>query len=119
MRVVAHPEDSLQMACVRWFDYQHHALSWALFHVPNGGRRDPREAARFKAMGVRPGVPDLLLLLPRGGHAYLAIELKAGRNTQTQSQKDYERHMTATGGLYVVVRSFEEFIDTIEKYLKQ
>lgn len=118
MIVKTHPEDRLQTACVRWFDYQHASLSWALFHVPNGGRRNPKEAARFKAMGVRPGVPDLLLLLPRGGNAYLAIELKAGKNTQTQAQKDYQRRMNANGGVYVIVRSIEDFIETIENYLK-
>ena len=59
-----HKEDDLQMACVRWFDLQFSVLSWALFHVPNGGFRNRHEAARFKAMGVRSGVPDLLLLIP-------------------------------------------------------
>lgn len=116
---MTHGEDTLQMACVRWFDYQHARDSWALFHVPNGGRRNPKEAARFKAMGVRAGVPDLMLLLPRHGYSYLAIELKYGKNTQTQAQKDYERRINANGGVYVVVRSIEEFVETIENYLNQ
>ena len=32
------------------------------WHVPNGGWRGKAEAARFKALGVRAGVPDLTLV---------------------------------------------------------
>ena len=114
-----HKEDDLQMACVRWFDLQFSVLSWALFHVPNGGFRNRHEAARFKAMGVRSGVPDLLLLIPCRKYNYLAIELKAGKNTQTPAQKLYEGHINANGGKYVVVRSVEQFIDEVKTYLRE
>lgn len=32
------------------------------FHVPNGGSRNAAEGARFKAIGVKAGVPDLMFL---------------------------------------------------------
>lgn len=32
-----------------------------MMHIPNGGYRKPSEAARFRALGVRAGVPDILL----------------------------------------------------------
>jgi hypothetical protein len=32
------------------------------FHVPNGGSRNAAEGARFKAIGVKAGVPDLIFL---------------------------------------------------------
>lgn len=116
---MTHPEDHLQTACVRWWDYAHPGIYWALFHVPNGGKRNAKEAARFKAMGVRPGVPDLLLILPRGGYSFLAVELKAGRNKQTERQVFYQAAIeTASKGKYAVVRSLDEFIDTIEDYLR-
>ena len=114
-----HEEDSLQIACVRWFDLQYHWLSWALFHVPNGGSRNRIEAAKFKAMGVRPGVPDLILILPRGGYHYLALELKVGKNKQTENQKWYQSKMTENGGKYVVIRSLDDFIETVNAYLHQ
>src|SRR5258708_7664463 len=43
-------------------------------HVPNGGRRNPREAARFKRMGVLAGASDLLLW--HRGNSF-ALELKS------------------------------------------
>lgn len=43
------------------------------FHCPNGGYRTFNEAANFKKMGVKAGVPDLAIVLD--GRAYW-IELK-------------------------------------------
>lgn len=114
-----HSEDTLQKSCVAWFDLQYQHLSWSLFHVPNGGKRNSVEAAKFKAMGVRPGVPDLMLVIPRGGYHYLALELKVGKNKQTENQKWYQSKMTENGGKYVVIRSLDDFIDTVNAYLHQ
>lgn len=119
--MMRHVEDTLQRSCVEWFGYQYPSLSWALFHVPNGGRRDPREAARFKGLGVRPGVPDLFLILPSGDGKfhYLALELKIGKNTQTDYQRQYEININRNGGRYVVIRSLDQFIEEIKNYLKK
>ena len=116
-RPQAHHEDSLQKACVAWFDHTHKGLSPYLHHSPNGGFRWRDEAAKFKAMGVRAGFPDLVLLIPRHGHPFLAIELKYGRNGQSPRQKAYQKALEAIGARYVVVRSLEEFRRVIEEYL--
>ncbi|MGH8415633.1 MAG: VRR-NUC domain-containing protein, partial [Gammaproteobacteria bacterium] len=47
-----------------------------LLHIPNGGKRAGREAARFKALGVKAGVSDYFLPLARAGYHGLWIELK-------------------------------------------
>lgn len=112
-----HNEDQLQKSCVAWFDLQYRHISWALFHVPNGGKRNSIEAAKLKAMGVRPGVPDLLLVIPRGGYNYLAMELKVGNNTQTANQRNYQTKMSENGGCYAVIRTIDEFIQTVNSYL--
>lgn len=114
-----HEEDNMQMACVRWFGLQFPGIAKLLHHSPNGGRRNAREAARFKAMGTRAGFPDLILLLPSadGRFRFLAIELKTKAGRQSEHQKDYERLITEHGGKYVVVRSVEEFIRVVTEYL--
>ena len=49
----------------------------ALLHaIPNGGKRSKSEAARMKAAGVKPGVPDMFLPVAREGCHGLYIELK-------------------------------------------
>lgn len=52
-------------------------LTQYLRHIPNGGNRNPREAARLRRMGVLPGTPDYLLPIPQGSWHGLWIELKA------------------------------------------
>lgn len=61
----------------------------ALLHaVPNGGERRPAVAAKLKAEGVRPGVPDLALPVRREPYVGLAIEMKAmdGRTSDAQDE---------------------------------
>lgn len=38
---------------------------WFCFHCPNGGGRSKAEAGILKAMGVLPGIPDLLIIGPQ------------------------------------------------------
>jgi hypothetical protein len=44
--------------------------------IPNGGKRDRIVAARLKREGVRPGFPDVIVMLPRQGAHALLIEFK-------------------------------------------
>jgi hypothetical protein len=55
------------------------------YHCPNGGLRDKREAAKLKAMGTTPGIPDLIILAD--GKTY-GLELKTidGRLSHEQRQ---------------------------------
>lgn len=113
-----HEEDDLQIACVTWFSLQFPGIAKLLHHSPNGGARSKVTGARFKAMGTRSGFPDLILLLPKEGYNYLAIELKTAIGRQAVSQKDYQRLMEEHGGKYVIVRSFEQFQEEIDNYIK-
>ena len=112
-----HIEDALQTACVTWFDLQYPSIAYLLHHSPNGGKRDAREAARFKRMGVRAGFPDLILLYPASGYNYLAIELKTKTGRQSPLQKQYEQLINAYGGKYVVCRSVDDFQREVKSFL--
>lgn len=112
-----HDEDDLQMACVRWFSYQHPRLAPLLHHSPNGGYRNTREAARFKAMGVRAGFPDLVLLVPTSSHPFLCIEMKTPKGRLSEHQEAYRDAVTAAGGRYEVVRDFDGFVALVDEYL--
>jgi hypothetical protein len=89
-----------------------------LHHSPNGGKRNAREAKRFKDMGTRPGFPDLILLYSASGYSYLAIEMKTPIGTQSDYQKDYQKLIEMTGAKYVICRSFDDFRREIKDYLK-
>ncbi len=111
-----HLEDDLQVVCVRWFDMQHNHLSHLLFHPANGGRRNAREAARFKKMGVRAGVSDLVLLVPAGSYHGLCVELKC-TTKQTAAQKEFQSKVESQGYRYAVIRNIESFMEVINEYL--
>lgn len=112
-----HLEDQLQKTAVRWFDYQYPQLRNRLHHSPNGGKRNQTEAAKFKAMGVRPGFPDLILLHPNQFYPFIGIELKTEKGRQSEHQKEYQKIFEEIGAKYIVVRSLDQFIEEIKKYL--
>ncbi len=112
-----HEEDDLQMQCVAWFRWQFPTLRRLLHHSPNGGRRDAREGARFKQMGVQAGFPDLILLVASNGSHGLFIELKTKVGRQSDSQKEYQSLVESQGYNYVVVRSLQQFTAVVKDYL--
>jgi hypothetical protein len=78
----SHIEDAEQINIVNWsklikLPFTNKKIFDHLIHIPNGGKRNPREAARLKRMGVRAGVSDLFLAWPSNGFGGLWIELKA------------------------------------------
>lgn len=114
-------EDEEQMAVVRWAEMQMGRwpdLEW-LFHIPNGGKRGKIEAARFKAMGVKAGVPDLFLPVPIGRYHGLFIEMKRREGGRLSGdQRKWIDGLKANG--YCVHRcdGHQEAIRVLEDYLR-
>lgn len=69
-------ESKEQIAFIERVTWLHPRLLCHVVAVPNGGLRSKFTAARLKKEGVRPGFPDLIVLLPRGGYHGLLIEMK-------------------------------------------
>lgn len=114
-------EDSHQKAIMQWVAYnlnKYPELKW-LHHSPNGGSRDKREGAKFKAMGVKRGFPDLILLVPRGKYYGLMIELKKLKGGVVSDEQDEWKNYLNSAGYYAsVCRGWQEAIAVIETYLK-
>jgi hypothetical protein len=84
-------------------------LVW--WHTPNGGRRNPIEAAIFNGLGVRAGVADLILL--RDGRAF-ALELKTERGRQTAAQMDFISEFRAAGGEASIANGLDQALRVLE-----
>ena len=114
-------EDTEQMGVIDWANWNTNRFPELklLFHVPNGGKRNAAEAARFKAMGVKAGVPDLCLPVARGGFAGFYIEMKYGKNKPTDNQKEWIAALKTQGYKVDVCWSGEEATRTLEAYLQQ
>lgn len=97
------PEEALQKAVAAYLD----AVlppEWRWFHVPNQrGTRKAWENKLLKAMGVKAGVPDIVLLGPDARVAF--IELKAGKGTLSADQKDWRDWIIGGPGDWFGARS--------------
>jgi len=111
-----HNESKLQINCVKWFSYQY--SDYVLLSIPNGGKRNIREAQIMKAEGLLAGAADLFLAKSNNKYFGLFIEMKFGKGKQTESQKLFEKNVTANGYQYLICRSFEEFMNVINNYIK-
>ena len=113
------PEHLAQAALFRWAGYQTKRLPELalLFSIPNGGLRNKVTAAKLKASGVKPGVPDICLPVARGEYHGLWIEMKAGRNKPTAPQVQWHMRLSQQGHRVAVCYSWEAARDVIEEYL--
>jgi hypothetical protein len=88
-----------------------------LFHVPNGGHRSKATAGRLKAAGVKAGVPDLLLLVPRGSYHGMACELKIPGGRLLPSQRAWLEALNRFGYYAVVAFGADEALEKFVAYL--
>ena len=127
------PEHAGQVALFRWaamMSVKHPELA-LLFAIPNGGQRNIVTAAKMKAEGVKRGVPDMFLPVPKHGpltglqlmgvpidsHWGLFIEMKVGKNDLTPHQRWWKALLEQQGYAYVVAHSWVEAARAICDYL--
>ena len=115
-------EHQEQAALFEWAAFQE--CVWPelrLLHaIPNGGKRDKVTAARLKAEGVKPGVPDVCLPVPRGDKHGLYIEMKRRRGGSVSAdQLKWLENLMRQGYECHVCRGCEEARITIMEYLRR
>lgn len=112
-------ERSEQIMLIEWAELMQRripALKW-LYHVPNGGKRDPSTGALLKKMGVKAGVPDLCLPVPVGRYHGLYIELKIGKGRPSDRQREWIAHLFEAGYAVHICYGFKEAAKVILDYL--
>lgn len=119
-RVTTESEDEEQQKVIKWALMQSNLYPELnrLLHIPNGGSRHPAEAAKLKRMGVRAGVPDLLLPFPKGECAGLWIEMKTNTGRPTAAQMDWIEWLRSVGYCAYVCHGAEAAIEAIKRYLQ-
>jgi hypothetical protein len=88
-----------------------------MFAIPNGGTRNIREAVKLKRTGVRRGVPDIFLAVPKGKFHGLWIETKSDKGEQTIAQIEFMAQLKNQNYYCVVCRNPVEMIEITKKYL--
>lgn len=107
-------EEDLQKTLARYLDLL--GLVWV--HPPNEIKAKPQYLKKRKALGVKAGVPDVLIFNPSGKYNGLAIELKVGYNKPSQAQLDWLDKLAGLGWLTLVAYSLDEAIEVIDNYIK-
>ncbi|WP_263147737.1 VRR-NUC domain-containing protein [Pseudomonas sp. RIT-PI-AD] len=113
-------EGAEQAALFDWLRLLHPEAHALAFHVPNGGHRHIKVAADLKRQGVKAGVPDIVLPMPRGGFHGLYIEFKAAKPNDAAvapTQRAYLAALERQGYFATVCRGIDEAIQVIEAYL--
>jgi len=92
-------ERQIQIQIVKWLRTERHFV----LHIPNEGKRSPREYAILKKMGFIPGASDLLIL-----DLGCAIEVKRPGEDPTHKQRLFLQALRSVGWTVGVARSLED-----------
>lgn len=106
------PEQIIQRAV---FDHIRSRASAGVFafHVPNGGKRRPIEAAILKGMGVTAGVPDIIAI--HNGKTY-AMELKAPGGRPSEKQLETIAKLNQAGAFTAICEGIDPALRVLEAW---
>ena len=88
-------------------------LRGRIFAVNNNSDNKIKGALN-KAMGVYPGVSDMLMMLEGG--KWICIEWKTATGSQSDGQKAWQNLAESLGNIYVIVRNESEFFAILDRY---
>lgn len=117
------PEDALQRAVVELLSYYENQGRLRFFAIPNGGKRPKVEAAIMKGLGVKAGIHDICILVPRrvsreGLNDFprtIFLELKSAKGELTKEQSDYFDWQNGAGFPSYVIRSLDEAVFALQQ----
>lgn len=118
--IVRSTEEQEQEVVVQWAraSTAGHPELALLHHIPNGGARSKREAAKLKRMGVLAGAPDLHLPVSRCGYNSLYIEMKTEGGRLSESQRAFLKTAAAENNYCVACYSAEDAIGVLKCYMR-
>ena len=120
------------MAGLREAQHQENVIKWSqqpsirrqwpelalLHHIPNGGTRDAVEAKHLKQQGVKSGVPDLCLPVPRGQYHGLYIEMKTESGHTSDEQEWWGDRLQTQGYVWRCCHGWQAAVAVLEWYLQ-
>ena len=103
------PEGLVKKSICEYLDFRRDVLFWV---QESQGTFDPRTKSfrKKKSKYQRNGIADIFVLLRVQNFppVYIALEVKAGSNKQSESQIKMEKDLKAFGSFYFVVRTPEQ-----------
>ncbi len=109
-------EDILQHKVMEYLSYQY-PKTYAI-HVPNEGKRSPFERFKFKYLGGKAGIPDILIFKSNSKKNGLAIELKVGYNKPTENQFKAMDNLKNSNWEVHWLNDYDKTVQIIDEYFK-
>lgn len=113
------PEQREHIAVVDWFNLQYPEFKDDFHHFANERKCSIQYGALLKRMGVKKGVSDFHLAVPRGAFHGLWLELKVGNGRLTKEQKEFIQRKISRGYAAQAVWGFTNAKETIVRYLNE
>lgn len=89
-----------------------------MYHIPNeGSGGNYGRTQKLLSEGMKPGMPDIHLPVPKNGYHGLWIELKVGYNKPTQQQLECLAELRRLGHYAQWVKGEEAAIELISRYM--
>jgi hypothetical protein len=108
-------EDNFQISAMQLIRSKYPEI--LAIHVPNGGKRNAIEGAKFKKMGVVAGVPDIMIFNPSGKWIGLAIELKTSGGSIRPTQLLFHGQLTKLGWCVWIAWNLDDVDHILAGYL--
>lgn len=112
------PEQIDHINLVNWFNFNYPQYESDFLHIANERQCSVMQGRLLKKMGVKKGIPDFFLAVPKDGKGGLWIELKVGTNKPTPEQKEFLSRMVTNGYTAVCVWGAEAAKEIIKTYLR-
>ena len=119
-KIDAPTEAQEQRDLFRWAAYQtgKYPELRLMFHIPNEGKRSVVTGKQMRDEGMKRGVPDICLPVPRGGYHGMFIELKRTRNYRVSAEQEHWlADLSRQGYIATVCRGWEAAKEAILQYL--
>jgi len=110
-------EHEIQVSFFQWLALAYpnaYRVTWA---TPNAAKRSYRMVTAMKAEGLRSGVPDVFMAMPRGKFHGLFLEFKSHAGKLTENQTIYVTNLRSEGYQVEVVHTLLEAMSIVVPYL--
>ena len=116
MREIRH-----QINVIKWSHQPSIRSKWPelalLYHIKNETTEGKEHVAVDRSMGVKKGVPDLCLPVPRGKYHGLYVELKNETGRTSEAQEWWGEKLLEQGYMWEVCHGWQSAVRVLEWYM--
>ena len=110
-----------QINVIKWSQQPSIRSKWPelalLYHIKNETTEGKERVAVDRSMGVKKGVPDLCLPVPRGKYHGLYVELKNETGRTSEAQEWWGEKLLGQGYMLEVCHGWQSAVRVLEWYM--